>query len=55
MSAVRRCAICGDQIYRRTNVAYRDQRDAPPDPRPWLHVHGMDYEEHGIAPHEAQP
>jgi len=50
------CRICGDQIMRRTNVARPGEPDqGPDDPRPWLHVHGMDYEAGGFAPHNAEP
>lgn len=51
------CAVCGEPIHRRTNVAHRsDQQDqASIEGRPWLHLHGMAYEQRGFDPHDARP
>lgn len=51
------CAICGEPIHRRVNIAYRSDRQdqAPIESRPWLHLHGVEYLKRGLALHDAEP
>lgn len=48
------CRICGDQMVRRSAVTMDWGAQGPVVHWPWLHLHGKDYEDRGIARHHAE-